>query len=128
MQVQSNLGPAGSGPAPPVGGSTTAFSAQAPTASTLTSAATAPTTATATPNAPSNQAPPPAVQEPPPLPTERPAVAPRARLAYDSDRARMYVEVLDRSTGDVLFTVPAQEANDSIPGGLPQGSLVDQRV
>jgi len=116
MQVQSNLGPAGIG--------------TATSASGVNDSAPPPPVDPPEPPSPPQEAkaPPPTVASPPPLPAERPAVAPRARLAYDSDKARMYVEVLDRSTGDVLFTVPASQAQDSVPGGLPQGSLVDQTV
>lgn len=120
MQVQSSLAPAGIG--------TTTSSG---TGSVVENAPAVPIEApepAETPSPADGEAPPPTVASPPPLPSERPAVAPRARLAFDADRARMYVEVLDTSTGDVLFTVPAHKANESVPGGLPQGSIVDQTV
>jgi hypothetical protein len=122
MQVQSSLAPAGIGTTTPSG-----------TGSVIESAPAVPIeapepAATPNPSPADGKTPPPTVASPPPLPAERPAVAPRARLAFDADRARMYVEVLDTSTGDVLFTVPAHKANESVPGGLPQGSLVDQSV
>ncbi|MCK6453629.1 MAG: hypothetical protein L6R19_22655 [Alphaproteobacteria bacterium] len=121
MQVQSSLGPAGIGTATSASGGPPVESAPAPSPAPSVSPE---------PSAPPPQggAPPPVVAAPPPLPSERPAVAPRARLAYDSESARVYVEVLDRSTGDVLFTVPAVRARDAFPDGLPQGSLVDQTV
>ncbi len=119
MQVQSSLGPAGIGTATSTSGVSSPQSAPVP--SPTPSVSPEPT---AIP--PQGGTPPGVVASPPPLPSERPAVGPRARLAYDSDSARLYVEVLDRSTGDVLFTVPAVRARDAFPDGLPQGSLVNQ--
>jgi hypothetical protein len=66
--------------------------------------------------------PPPAV----PTPERQKEVSPRARLNYDAEREEVFVEVLDRSTGEVLFTFPAKESESVRASGLGQGSLVDQ--
>jgi hypothetical protein len=67
-------------------------------------------------------------EKPPPqvVPVEEKQVSPRARLNYDSEREEVYVEVLDRKTGEVLFTFPAKESESARLIGLGQGSLVDQ--
>jgi len=62
----------------------------------------------------------------PPQPDREKSVSPRARLNYDSEREEVYVEVLDRSTGEVLFTFPAKESEQARLSGLSQGALVDQ--
>jgi len=54
------------------------------------------------------------------------AVAPRARLTFDTERSEVFVEVLNPSNGDVLFSFPAKEADQAFSSGLTQGSLVDQ--
>jgi hypothetical protein len=65
-------------------------------------------------------------QPPPPPSAEQKQVSPRARLNYDSEREEVYVEVLDRKTGEVLFTFPAKESESARLSGLGQGALVDQ--
>ena len=121
MQVQSNLGPAG------IGGTNAAASAPAPEA--------------APPPPPSDETSPPpprnaadkavvvAREDAPPQPLKperQKEVLPRARLNYDVEREEVYVEVLDRSTGEVLFTFPAKESDSARQSGLGQGSLVNQ--
>ena len=123
MQVQSNLGPAGIG---------------------STTASSPPPVETAAPAAPP---PPPAADAPDPVverdtaqaeaqaqatqqraaaQVESRAVAPRARLTFDSERSEVFVEVLNPTNGDVLFSFPAKETDQASQSGLTQGSLVDQ--
>ncbi|MBL8705424.1 MAG: hypothetical protein JNM30_11290 [Rhodospirillales bacterium] len=67
-----------------------------------------------------------AVQQRAAAQVESRAVAPRARLTFDSERAEVFVEVLNPSNGDVLFSFPAKEADQAFSSGLTQGSLVDR--
>jgi len=59
---------------------------------------------------------------------ERREVTPRARLNYDQERSEVFVEVLNPSNGDVLFSFPAKETDQARLSGLEQGALVDQYV
>ncbi|MCC6471292.1 MAG: hypothetical protein IT563_23460 [Alphaproteobacteria bacterium] len=122
MQVQSNLGPAG------IGGTNAAVSAQAPDATPPPP----PAETTTPPPAPDSADKAVVAREenptPPPVPTRsgQKEVLPRARLNYDVEREEVFVEVLDRLTGKVLFTFPAKESDSARASGLGQGSLVDQ--
>ena len=113
MQVQSKLGPAGIG--------------SANVASPVSTVET-----TAPPPAPDSADKAVVAREenptPPPVPTRsgQKEVLPRARLNYDVEREEVFVEVLDRLTGKVLFTFPAKESDSARASGLGQGSLVDQ--
>ncbi len=53
-----------------------------------------------------------------------------ARLSYDEDERRTYVEVLDPRTGDVLFRFPpeAMEKHLSSLVGNGTGALIDREV
>lgn len=64
-----------------------------------------------------------------PPPAQRPVKASvdTARLAYDQESHRVYVEILDPQTGDVLQRLPPESAAEhlqEINGGQP-GALVD---
>ncbi|MGY8955826.1 MAG: hypothetical protein ACKVJT_02055 [Alphaproteobacteria bacterium] len=50
----------------------------------------------------------------------------QARLNYDHDSAKVYVEILDPVTGEVLRTLPADRAADEQSDLRQGGALLDQ--
>ena len=125
MQVQSNLGPAGIGSAnssSPV--STVESTAPPPAPPPPPADAPDPVVEREAAQAATRQQQ--AAQQSPAAQVESRAVAPRARLTFDTERSEVFVEVLNPSNGDGLFSFPAKEADQAFSSGLTQGSLVDQ--
>jgi hypothetical protein len=50
----------------------------------------------------------------------------QARMNYDHDSAKVYVEILDPVTGEVLRTLPADRAADEQSDLRQGGALLDQ--
>lgn len=124
MQVQSKLGPAGIGSAN-VASPVSTVETTAPPPAPPPPPADAPEPVVGREAAPV-EAQAQAAQQRAPVQVESRAVAPRARLTFDSERSEVFVEVLNPSNGDVLFSFPAKEADQAFSSGLTQGSLVDQ--
>lgn len=123
MQVQSNLGPAGIGSATASPSAPAVESAPPPAPPP---AADAPDRAVARESTQAAEAQAQATQQRAAAQVDSRAVAPRARLTFDSERSEVFVEVLNPSNGDVLFSFPAKETEQAFQSGLTQGSLVDQ--
>lgn len=49
----------------------------------------------------------------------------KARLNYDRERAEVYVEILDPQTGDVIQTLPPDQAAEEYAPLRESGSLLD---
>ena len=122
MQVQSNSGPAGIGPATASPTALAVESAPPPTPPPTPVDAPDPVVEREAAQAATQHA----AQQSPAAQVESRAVAPRARLTFDTERSEVFVEVLNPSNGDVLFSFPAKEAEQAFQSGLTQGSLVDQ--
>jgi type IV secretory pathway VirB10-like protein len=125
MQVQSNLGPAGIGSANVSSPVSTVESTAPPPAPPPPAPVDAPDPVVER-EAAQAEAQAQATQQRAAAQAESRAVAPRARLTFDSERSEVFVEVLNPSNGDVLFSFPAKEADQAFSSGLTQGSLVDQ--
>lgn len=52
----------------------------------------------------------------------------QTRLQYDKDKAELFVEVLDRATGDVIQRIPAETAAERVHAitGSQGGAVVDK--
>lgn len=126
MQVQSNLGPAGKGTAGS-GSSTSPPDVSLPSPSPPPSPApSGAANAAAQPDAAQVVAQEQVAKQVAEAQPGNRAVAPRARLNYDEETSEVFIEVLNPSNGDVLFTFPAKESDRALQSGLTQGSLVDE--
>lgn len=123
MQVQSNLGPAGIGSANSSSPVSTVEHTAPPPAPPPPADAPDPVVEREAAHAEAQAQ---AAQQRAATQAESRAVAPRARLTFDTERSEVFVEVLNPSNGDVLFSFPAKEAEQAFNSGLTQGSLVDQ--
>lgn len=56
---------------------------------------------------------------------EPPPASFKARLNYDRERAEVYVEILDPQTGDVIQTLPPDQAAEEYAPLRESGSLLD---
>lgn len=57
--------------------------------------------------------------------SEPPPASFKARLNYDRERAEVYVEILDPQTGDVIQTLPPDQAAEEYAPLRESGSLLD---